>query len=286
MLQTLCHWSRIALAIFLIAIPQAAMSAADEPAATENPEMVRSDPATQPSVGRKLQRGLASLLLGVLEIPATVANESREHGNAVGVVLGLTEGVGRFAARELFGVYQLVTAPFVVPDPYPGVFSDEFPWSSFARGVGGLSATEVAQLTRELGWIRGAEIERGSDAVILRFPGKLLFPVGSDQLSDAAQPRLIGLAETLKRHLNLQIEVQGHADSMGSATLNQSLSERRAKSVQASLITLGVERERVKASGFGTSRPIAGNDTAEGRSSNRRVEVALRALPPMVGARE
>ncbi len=91
-----------------------------------------------------------------------------------------------------------------------------------------------------------------------------------------AELRLIGLAETLERHPDTQIEVQGHTDSTGPAAFNQELSERRARSVLDFLVEHGVPRGRLAVQGFGISRPIASNDSAEGRRANRRVEVELR----------
>ncbi|MCB1832791.1 MAG: OmpA family protein, partial [Geminicoccaceae bacterium] len=71
-------------------------------------------------------------------------------------------------------------------------------------------------------------------------------------------------------------EVQGHTDSTGATDYNQGLSERRAQSVLDYLTGKGVEAERLTAVGFGENRPIASNDTEEGRAQNRRVEIHSR----------
>jgi OOP family OmpA-OmpF porin len=69
-----------------------------------------------------------------------------------------------------------------------------------------------------------------------------------------------------------KIQIEGHASSEGDADHNQRLSDDRARSVMAYLSGHGVPKERLLARGFGVDRPIAGNDTPEGRERNRRVE--------------
>lgn len=75
----------------------------------------------------------------------------------------------------------------------------------------------------------------------------------------------------LKLNPSLTVEIQGHTDSMGSASYNQNLSERRAKSVQQHLVKNGINASRMTTKGFGESRPTASNKTATGRAENRRV---------------
>ena len=71
------------------------------------------------------------------------------------------------------------------------------------------------------------------------------------------------------------IEVGGHTDATGSTELNQALSQLRAEAVRAALIAQGVDAARLRAVGYGESRPVADNDTDEGRARNRRVELAI-----------
>jgi OOP family OmpA-OmpF porin len=77
----------------------------------------------------------------------------------------------------------------------------------------------------------------------------------------------------LKANPNLTVEVYGHTDSTASSDYNQKLSEARAKAVRDYLINQGVQPERIQAKGFGETRPIASNETEEGRALNRRVEL-------------
>jgi outer membrane protein OmpA-like peptidoglycan-associated protein len=71
----------------------------------------------------------------------------------------------------------------------------------------------------------------------------------------------------------ISVNVHGHTDSVGSDAYNMGLSERRARTVADQLIAQGVAAEKVSIEGFGESKPVASNDTEEGRASNRRVEI-------------
>jgi outer membrane protein OmpA-like peptidoglycan-associated protein len=74
---------------------------------------------------------------------------------------------------------------------------------------------------------------------------------------------------------NSLIDVYGHTDSTGSDTYNQALSERRARAVADYLISRGVGYARIRSQGFGEPQPIASNDSEQGRSANRRVEIKI-----------
>ena len=86
-------------------------------------------------------------------------------------------------------------------------------------------------------------------------------------------PFLNELIPVMQRNPGLRVEIQGHADSTGTNKYNQALSERRAKAVRNYLIKKNVEASRLTAVGFGETKPAYSNDTSEGRSKNRRVEL-------------
>lgn len=78
----------------------------------------------------------------------------------------------------------------------------------------------------------------------------------------------------MKAHPDLRLLIEGHTDSVGNAASNQTLSEKRAAAVKAFLEKeYGIAGDRLEAQGFGDTRPVASNDTPEGRQSNRRVEL-------------
>jgi outer membrane protein OmpA-like peptidoglycan-associated protein len=101
------------------------------------------------------------------------------------------------------------------------------------------------------------------------------FASGQATLQAGAREKLARVSGILAGHPALRLEIEGHTDSVGSDALNQSLSERRADAVRSYLIQQGVPSASTTAVGFGKTRPVASNDTAEGRQLNRRVELVV-----------
>lgn len=105
------------------------------------------------------------------------------------------------------------------------------------------------------------------------------FELDSAQLTPRSRDVLERVADDLLEHPTLRVEVQGHTDSSGAEVYNLDLSQRRAEAVRAYLLSRGVEARQVEASGYGESRPIADNDTPEGRARNRRVVISVLENP-------
>ena len=102
------------------------------------------------------------------------------------------------------------------------------------------------------------------------------FDFGKASIKQESIPLIVQIIEMLKLAPDLSIEVDGHTDNVGGEKANQALSEARAESVVRTLITSGVPAARLTAVGYGQSKPVADNRTAEGRSKNRRVELRKR----------
>ena len=78
----------------------------------------------------------------------------------------------------------------------------------------------------------------------------------------------------LKEHTDLKLTIEGHTDNVGAAGSNQTLSEKRAAAVRQYLVDKhSIDEARLTAKGFGSTKPMAPNDTPEGRQNNRRVEL-------------
>jgi outer membrane protein OmpA-like peptidoglycan-associated protein len=116
------------------------------------------------------------------------------------------------------------------------------------------------------------EDERGQ---IFTLSGGLLFRSDEANLMPGAEVQLDRLVDALTSTPGRNIMVEGHTDSQGSDAYNMELSQRRAESVRNYLVHAGFPASQVRAMGFGERRPIADNNTNEGRSNNRRVEVVL-----------
>ena len=103
----------------------------------------------------------------------------------------------------------------------------------------------------------------------------LFFKKGSYTLSRESNAELNRLTKLLKNYPGLKIEIGGHTDNTGSEKANMDLSKNRARAVMDYLIEKGMPRQSIKAVGYGQSKPIASNNTAEGKKKNRRVELTI-----------
>jgi len=102
----------------------------------------------------------------------------------------------------------------------------------------------------------------------------ILFDVNSDMIQPESAETIDEIGTMLKEHPDLRIAIEGHTDSDGEEAFNRDLSERRAAAVKRQLIEdYGIEVSRLEAAGYGETRPVAPNDTPEGKQQNRRVEL-------------
>ncbi len=106
------------------------------------------------------------------------------------------------------------------------------------------------------------------------FSRPLVFESGKEKLTTESIP-ILGrvVLFLLDRGKTLRIEVAAHTDSTGSDDFNQTLTQRRADEVKRLMVKAGVSAERIKAVGFGETKPIASNSNEQGRAQNRRVEI-------------
>ncbi len=140
--------------------------------------------------------------------------------------------------------------------------------------AGGLIGKQLDKQQEELSQI--AEVERPSEqelVVILR--DKILFDVDEYSLKAGAEDNLREIADILIKYPDFDIIVEGHTDSTGTENYNQWLSEKRAQAVGDFLTATGLNPARIQILGYGEMRPVASNDTAEGRQQNRRVEIHI-----------
>ncbi len=98
------------------------------------------------------------------------------------------------------------------------------------------------------------------------------FKTDSAEITEPSKEILDNLIGVLKRLTSLKLQIQGHTDSDGTEAHNQDLSKRRAYSVKVYLVKHGIDALRLSTIGFGESKPIASNKTAEGKAKNRRIE--------------
>jgi len=123
-----------------------------------------------------------------------------------------------------------------------------------------------------------AKVKEESRGVVITLSGSVLFATGKSELLPIAQQKLSEVAKALNDQGYQSLLVEGHTDSQGSADKNMVLSQQRAESVRMYLISQSIPSDKIRAQGIGSSRPVADNNTAEGRANNRRVEIVVTPL--------
>jgi outer membrane protein OmpA-like peptidoglycan-associated protein len=150
--------------------------------------------------------------------------------------------------------------------------------AAIGAGIGAGVGLYMDRQEEKLAQIPGTTVERVEENMLLvRFESDILFAVDSAALNAASQGSLDEAAGVFIEFPKTAIIAQGHTDSTGSEDYNQGLSERRAQSVVNYLVGAGVDAARITALGYGENHPVASNDSAEGRSLNRRVDILLKA---------
>jgi len=103
----------------------------------------------------------------------------------------------------------------------------------------------------------------------------LNFQTGSTQLTGDSMKTVNDLATILNAYPNAQVQLVGHTDNTGSPQANQTLSLARADAIKGMLASQGVGADRIATNGYGQDRPIASNDTDDGKARNRRIELTV-----------
>jgi OOP family OmpA-OmpF porin len=101
------------------------------------------------------------------------------------------------------------------------------------------------------------------------------FDLNKDTIRRDSRKKLDEAVEVLKNHADIYVEIGGHTDSTGSREYNLDLSRRRARAVKEYLVKKGVAEGRITTRGYGPDKPMASNDTDEGRAKNRRIEFVI-----------
>jgi outer membrane protein OmpA-like peptidoglycan-associated protein len=134
----------------------------------------------------------------------------------------------------------------------------------------------------ELG--RLAQVQQDSRGKVITLTGSELFQGEKAELLPDAQRRLTDIAKALNGSApDAQLVIEGHSDTRGSATYNLELSAKRAEAVRTYLVSQGVASNRISAQGLGFSQRKTDSKTAEGRATNRRVEIVVQPATSGMG---
>lgn len=162
-----------------------------------------------------------------------------------------------------FGEKAAKVAPVAAPAP---VAAKAAPKDSDGDGV-------IDELDKCPDTLKGAKVDTVGCMTLVNL--NVNFDTAKSEIKDIYGTRIHDFAKVMNTDKKLKADIEGHTDAVGSVQYNQKLSERRAASVVKALTDLGVEKSRLKAVGYGKSRPIASNETAEGRAENRRVHAVM-----------
>jgi outer membrane protein OmpA-like peptidoglycan-associated protein len=188
-----------------------------------------------------------------------------------------------------------------------GLQKTDWPTCAAVGGVGGAALGAIESSTWAGGgalvgagmaaaycWVHGAEAQQvvvveevvveevavAEPVEAVRVELDVKFDFDKAEVKQESYGDIKALADFMKQYPQTSTVVEGHTDSVGSDAYNQGLSERRASAVRDVLVNqYGVESSRVQAVGYGESRPVADNATADGRAINRRVEAEVEAQP-------
>lgn len=148
-----------------------------------------------------------------------------------------------------------------------------------------LEASEEARIRAEAKMVEAmdalaalAVVKQEARGVVITLQGGVLFTSEQATLLPEAQDRLLGMTTALLAASDRTILIEGHTDSKGTDAYNLDLSQRRADAVRNFMSTHGYDVSHTRAVGIGEARPVASNETDDGRAQNRRVEVVIENL--------
>jgi outer membrane protein OmpA-like peptidoglycan-associated protein len=144
-------------------------------------------------------------------------------------------------------------------------------------GTGALIGNYMDKQEKALKQVKGANVERQGDQLVVKFNSAILFDTGKSKLKPASEKDLGEFSKVLKEYKDTDLIVEGHTDNKGKKASNKKLSLARAKSVIAFLEKQGVESRRMTPEGFADDRPVASNTDEAGRAQNRRVQIQITA---------
>ena len=211
----------------------------------------------------KLKMGLAVVLSTAFIFTGCATWNKTQKGAVIGTAAGGTAGavIGRTSGNTALGAI-------------------------IGAAVGGASGAVIGrQMDKQAEEIAktvpDAKVERVGEGIVVEFSSNILFAFDQSNLSNDAKTNLDKLVVVLNSYPDTNIEIQGHTDSKGSESYNQTLSEQRAGTVSGYLSGKGIASNRLTIKGFGETVPKYSNDTADGQTQNRRVEFLIAANEKM-----
>ncbi len=165
-----------------------------------------------------------------------------------------------------------VTGKYIITVPLGknyGLYVSKTDYYPISDNVNLQNYTDNVTVTKNFQLVTDQQIVQGQATIELH---NVFFETSKYDLKNSSFPELNRLANFIKQHPNIKIEISGHTDNQGSTTYNDNLSKQRALSVLNYLVSQGCNAGQLSSKGYGASKPVADNSTADGRQQNRRVE--------------
>ena len=143
------------------------------------------------------------------------------------------------------------------------------------KEIADLESLRVSELESRDKEIAELKAEHSDEGMVLTLGGDVLFKTGGSIVSPGAQASLDRVVQFLDKNADREVVISGHTDSTGGLETNRILSEKRAAAVGGFLVSRGISQSRIATRGFGSTLPLAANETAEGRQQNRRVDIMI-----------
>lgn len=213
---------------------------------------------------KNLRNGLIALLGASLILSGCSSMKKAHTGAAIGTAAGGAVGavIGKLSGNTALGA--------VIGAAVGGT-------------TGAIIGNKMDKQAEEIkNTVPDAKVERVGEGIVVEFNGNVLFGFDKTELSTDAKGNLDKLVTVLNTYPDTNIELQGHTDSKGSESYNQTLSENRAAAVSVYIKEKGVVAERITLKGFGETLPKYDNETEDGRAQNRRVEFLITANEKMI----
>ena len=149
--------------------------------------------------------------------------------------------------------------------------------------LGAVIGNRMEKQAQELEQVQGMEnVAYDEEQQKINATIDILFDTDKSDIRYSERPKLDDLAQVFSKYPENIVQIEGHTDNVGSDTYNQTLSDRRAGSVAQYLRSKNLGIASLTSNGYGESRPIASNDTPDGRAQNRRVEIRISVDPSRV----
>lgn len=209
-------------------------------------------------------RNIIVLLLGATMIFSGCKNMSKsQKGVLIGAGAGgaVGAGIGKAAGNTALGA--------IIGATVGGV-------------AGGIIGKKMDKQAEEISKIPGAEVKRVGEGINVTFEEGVLFGYDRFDITSSAENKLEQLAEILNKYPDTYVLVEGHTDSKGTDSYNETLSEKRALAVSDELRDKNVKSKRIKTAWYGETQPKYSNETEASRAKNRRVEFAIYANEELI----